>query len=721
MPKPIIISDLDGTLLDSRDYSFTAALPALARIRAQGVPLVLCSSKTRAEIEIYRCRLANHHPFISENGGGIFIPKGYFSQPFDAEESGSYQLIRLGTPYAEICDRFGELRRRLGSQMRGFAEMSVPEIVALTGLSSAEADLARQRDFDEVFTFVGPPDQAFLRAIEAEGLRWTQGQFFHLMGDHDKGRAVQLLLSLYRREYGAVTSVGLGDGFNDLPLLVAVDRPVLIRHADGGYERRVAIPGLIKSRYPGPMGWNDTLLPLLAMESDEQLAAPVREIFQSALDAVDPYLAVLKAVTVEANHLRLGGATYNLADFKRVFVIGAGKATARMSLAIEELLGERLNGGLVIVKHGHSAPLAKIEQIEAAHPVPDQAGEEGARRVLALARAADSGTLLLCLLSGGASALLVAPAEGLTLQDKQLTTELLLKAGAPIDEVNAVRKHLSALKGGRLARAAFPAHLLTLLLSDVIGDRLEVIASGPTAPDPSTFAEAWAVLGKYDLQARVPESVGSYLQRGMAGQEVETVKAGDPAFATTRNVIIGGIGVALAAAAEKAQQLGFAPEIVSATLQGEARAAAHFLGERLRAGPASRAAERWCLLSGGETTVTVKGRGKGGRNQELALAFALAVEGLPGLCMLSAGSDGSDGPTDAAGAVVSGATVGQARRVGLAAEVYLANNDSYTFFHDLDAASGGHSHLKTGPTGTNVMDIQIILCQPETAAREAGS
>lgn len=721
MPKTIIISDLDGTLLDSRDYSFAAALPALARIQAQDVPLVLCSSKTRAEIELYRQRLANHHPFISENGGGIFIPKGYFSQPLSAEESGPYQLISIGTPYAEIRERFVELRLRLGSQVRGFAEMTVAEIAALTGLSSEEADLARQRDFDEVFIFVGTPDERFLRAIEGSGLRWTQGQFFHLMGDHDKGRAVQLLLSLYRREYGAVTSIGLGDGLNDLPLLAAVDRPVLIQHVDDGFESRIAIPGLLKSRYPGPQGWNDALLPLLAAENGGQLPEAAREIFQAALAAADPYRAVLKAVTVEADHLRVGGATYNLADFERIVVIGAGKATARMALAIEELLGERLSGGLVIVKHGHTAQLGNIEQIEAAHPVPDRAGEEGARRILAMARAAEAGTLMICLLSGGASALLVAPAEGLTLHDKQLTTELLLKAGAPVDEVNAVRKHLSAVKGGRLAQAAFPARLVTLLLSDVICDRPEVIASGPTAPDPSTFAEAWAVLGKYNLQSRIPANVSGYLQRGMTGQEVETVKAGDPLFAATRNVIIGGIGLALAAAAEKARQLGFATEIVSSTLQGEARAAAHLLGERLRAELASRPAERLCLLSGGETTVTVRGAGKGGRNQELALAFALAVEGLPGLIMLSAGSDGSDGPTDAAGALVSGETVDLARRYGLAPEAYLENNDSYSFFRNFDALSSSHIHLKTGPTGTNVMDIQIILYQPEPAARETGS
>ena len=264
MPKTIIISDLDGTLLDSTDYSFAAARPALARIRAQDVPLVLCSSKTRAEMEVYRRRLDNGHPFITENGGGVFIPKGYFSDPATSGESGDYRLITLGRPYAEIRSRFVRLRDQLGSQVRGFADMSVAEVVALTGLTSSEAALARQRDFDEVFIFDGQPDERFLRAIEVSGLRWTQGQFFHIMGDHDKGRAVKLLQALYQREYGEITCIGLGDSLNDLPLLETVDQPVLVPHADGSFEARIKFAGLQKARHPGPLGWNEAVLRLLA-------------------------------------------------------------------------------------------------------------------------------------------------------------------------------------------------------------------------------------------------------------------------------------------------------------------------------------------------------------------------------------------------------------------------------------------------------------------------
>lgn len=436
--------------------------------------------------------------------------------------------------------------------------------------------------------------------------------------------------------------------------------------------------------------------------------------FNAALAAVDPYNAVLKAIRLEQNQLHIAGAVYALDECERIVVVGAGKATARMAQAIEALLGDRIVAGLIIVKDGHSLPLSLIEQVEAPHPVPGEAGVAGTRRLLEMVRSADENTLLVCLLSGGASALLVAPAEGLTLQDKQQTTRLLLNAGASIAELNAVRKHLSLVKGGRLAGAAYPASLLTLILSDVIGDALDVIASGPTAPDHSSFDDAWAVIGKYALREKLPARVAEYLQRGRRGQVAETVRDNNPCMAKARNVIIAGIEQALAAATEKSVQLGYAARIVSAALQGEARDAARLLAQTTRAELAvMHEHERRCLLYGGETTVTVRGSGKGGRNQEFALAFAVATEGLAGVTLLSAGTDGSDGPTDAAGAMVDGSTVMRARSLGIEATGYLDNNDSYTFFRRYDAASGVHSQMKIGPTGTNVMDMQIVLLEKE--------
>ncbi len=719
MPDTIIISDLDGTLLDSASYSFAAAQPALEAIRARGIPLVLCSSKTRAEIEEYRRRLDNRHPFIAENGAGIFIPTGYFSFPVEGEALDGYRLVTLGTPYAEIRQHFVRLREQCGARVRGFADMTDEEVAALTGLSLAEARLAKQRDFDEVFVFDGKPDETFLKAIETAGLHWTQGQFFHILGNHDKGRAVKLLQALYRRESGAVASIGLGDSLNDLPLLEAVERPVLVRKADGSFDARIDLPGLLKTQRPGPSGWNAAVLQLLAaapLQTDAKRQA-LTGIFDAAIAAVDPRRAVLNAVRLEDGSLRAGDAVYDLAAYRRIVVIGAGKATARMALAVEELLGARIAAGLVIVKQGHREPLRTIEQVEATHPVPNADGLQGAQRILQMAQDADEKTLLICLLSGGASALLVAPAAGLTLQDKQEATALLLNAGASIGELNAVRKHLSAVKGGRLVQAAYPAQVLALILSDVIGDRLDTIASGPTAPDDSSFADAWAVIEKYGLREKIPARVGEYLQRGMGGLEAETVKSGDPCLTAARNVVVGSLGLALAAAAEEARRLGYETEILGADLQGEARDAAKFLARRVRATLAGmHPRERRCLLSGGETTVTVRGTGQGGRNQELALAFALEIDGLAGVTLLSAGTDGGDGPTDAAGAMVDGGTAERARQFGIGLTGHLENNDSYAFFRRLDAASGRQSHLLTGPTGTNVMDIQIMLCDKGAGA-----
>jgi glycerate 2-kinase len=714
MKNIVIFTDLDGTLLDAEDYAFDPARAALSLIAARRIPLVFTSSKTRAEIELLRSRLGNTHPFITENGGGIFVPPGYFSMPASTQRIGGYEAIVLGKPYACIREEFAALRARHPAEVRGFGDMSVEEVAALTGLDADDAALAMQRDFDEPFVFERAPDEDFLRTITATGLNWTQGRIFHIMGDHDKGRAITLLLALYRREFGEVFSIGLGDGYNDLPMLQAVDYPVLVMHKDGGYDARVNLPHLPRTPLPGPAGWNASVLALLsdggarAHPSREQ--AILEAAFSAALAAADPFQAVMTSVALKDNHLRIAADSLDLSAFDRILVVGAGKATARMAQAIETLLGARITAGQIIVKDGHTAPLAVIRQTEASHPIPNEAGVEGTRRILSLLAAADERTLVICLLSGGASALLVAPAEDVSLRDKQDATRLLLNAGASIGELNAVRKHLSAVKGGQLARAAYPAHMVTLILSDVIGDPPGVIASGPTAPDDSTFADAAAVLTKYGLTAQMPPSVMRRLERGAAGLEAETVKRGASCLEVTHNVIIGGLRRAISAAGESFRRCGFAPHLISDILQGEAREAAHLLAQAARAEQAKmQPGEQRCLLWGGETTVTVRGTGKGGRNQELALAFALEIEGLAGITLLSAGTDGTDGPTDAAGAVVDGATVTQARNAGMDPLQYLDNNDSYEFFRLLDAAAGTHTHLKTGPTGTNVMDIQIVL------------
>ena len=438
----------------------------------------------------------------------------------------------------------------------------------------------------------------------------------------------------------------------------------------------------------------------------------LQEIFEAALEAVEPSSAVSRVLNLIGTRLIVADKQYDLGGYDQTLVIGAGKAAARMSLPVEKMFDGRISSGLIIVKDGHTAPLRFIRQIEAGHPVPDQAGVGATREIMELLRKADERTLVICLLSGGGSALLVAPAHGITLQEKQQATDLLLKAGANIQELNTVRKHLSLVKGGRLARMAFPATTVTLLLSDVIDDSLDVIASGPTTPDRTTFPEALSVVRKYDLHSKMPPGVLTYLARGASGREEETARNDDPCFARTQNLVVAGLRHAIDAAQQKARTFGMDAEVVSRELQGEARIAARFLAhEAVQTRNRLQAGERRCLLSGGETTVAVKGAGTGGRNQEFALAFALEIAGENGITLLSAGTDGTDGPTDAAGATVDGETVKRAAEQGLSAGDYLANNDSYSFFSRYDAATGEHAHIKTGPTGTNVMDIQVIVVE----------
>lgn len=440
----------------------------------------------------------------------------------------------------------------------------------------------------------------------------------------------------------------------------------------------------------------------------------LQEIFRAAIRAADPYGAVLRHLRRVGNTLYAGNMSFDLNRFKRIVVVGAGKGASFMAKAVEDVLGDRIDTGIVIVKYGYgTASLSKIIQIEASHPLPDEAGVKGTERIAGLLSGADEATFVICLLSGGASSLLVAPPEGISLEDKRRTTDLLLNCGASIHELNAVRKHLSRIKGGRLAELASPASMATFLLSDVIGDRLDVIASGPTVPDSTTFGDAMEVVEKYGIIGKLPASVIGTLRDGLEGRLKETPKGGEPFFKNVRTIVVGSLKDSLAAASESASSMGFDAEVVTAELQGEARRAAHSLAARALEARSSlgQGQKAKCLIFGGETTVTVKGNGAGGRNQELALAFSLEIEGVDGITMLCSATDGTDGPTDAAGAIVDGRTAPTARGLGIDPVAYLEDNDSYSFFERLDSLSASNIHLKTGPTWTNVMDIQIIGIQ----------
>ena len=428
-------------------------------------------------------------------------------------------------------------------------------------------------------------------------------------------------------------------------------------------------------------------------------------VFRAGLEAADPVAAVLRFLRVKQGKLLAGRRRYPLDAFDNVWVVGAGKAGAAMAQAVERVLGARIRGGLVNVKDGHLARLRRIELNECGHPVPDGRGVRGAERIADIVRGAGKRDLIVCVISGGASALLPMPAAPVTLEEKRATTSLLLACGANIHEINAVRKHISRIKGGQLARLAYPAQVLALLVSDVVGDDLDVIGSGPTAPDASTFAGAQAILDKYGLRERIPAAVRERIERGVRGEIAETPKPGDPAFERTTNLIVGSNRLAVDAAARKARELGLRPVVLSTVIEGEAREVARMHAAIAREVRATGRPLKppLCLISGGETTVTLRGNGLGGRNQEFVLAAAIDLAGSNEVVVLSGGTDGTDGPTDAAGAIADGATLERAGRLGLDARQFLAENDSYRFFDALGDL------LKTGPTGTNVMDLRLVL------------
>ncbi len=438
--------------------------------------------------------------------------------------------------------------------------------------------------------------------------------------------------------------------------------------------------------------------------SDSRL---LTDIFDAALAAANPYECVTRHIPSISRIYRDGG-------FSRLILISFGKAAYLMAKAVSDQMPQALSHGIVITKYGHTQEAALspvVELFEAGHPVPDENGLAATGRVIDLLKSSDENTLVLCLVSGGGSALFLDPFPPVTLAEKQEVTTLLLRGGADIEELNAVRKHISLVKGGRLAELAYPAKVISLILSDVIGDRLDVIASGPTAPDESTFSHAIEVIRKYGLSDRIPVSVMNLLDAGAGGGLPETPKQGNLIFDHVENIIVGSNGKATETARQKAVEMGFDTTIISSELQGEARIIGRELAVKAREVARARQVSQGparpiCLIWGGETTVTVSGSGKGGRNTELALAFAIEMEGIPGISFLSAGTDGTDGPTDAAGAFADGETARHARRGGHDPEKYLASNDSYNFFRE----AGGL--LITGPTGTNVMDIQIILIEP---------
>jgi glycerate 2-kinase len=429
-------------------------------------------------------------------------------------------------------------------------------------------------------------------------------------------------------------------------------------------------------------------------------------LLQAALAAVEPGEAVRRALAADSDGFGVEGRRYPLTQWRRALLVGAGKASAPMAAAVEEVLGERMPlEGSVTVRYGHAAPTRHVSIREAGHPMPDAAGVEATRAIVDLLRGTDERDLVICVISGGGSALLTLPAEGISLEDLQRTTDALLRCGATINEINVVRKHLDTVKGGGLARLAAPAQLLTLVLSDVVGNPLDAIASGPTVADTSTWSDAVAVFERYALWDVVPASVRHRLRAGVAGELPETPKAGDPIFDRTQAVVVGSNLLACEAAAAAAREQGLQALVLTTYVEGEAREVGRTLAGLLREVDASGhpLSRPCCLIAGGETTVTIRGGGRGGRNQELALSAAFSLRGVRDVLLASIGTDGSDGPTDAAGAFVDGSTLDRAEALQLDASRHLAENDSYVFFERLGDL------IRTGPTNTNVNDLYLLF------------
>ena len=439
----------------------------------------------------------------------------------------------------------------------------------------------------------------------------------------------------------------------------------------------------------------------------------LENIYWDAVREVDPAGLIQSHVKKDGRTLLIHGQDTNISEdlsrYKQVIVLGIGKASARMASAMESILEGELSAGFVITKYGHGLKLRKIQVMEAGHPVPDENSVKGARILSQMADAADVRTLIINLISGGGSSLLCLPADGISLEDKRQTTKALLASGADIDEMNCIRKHISKVKGGGLAKIASPARLINLILSDVIGDRIDTIASGITAPDHTTFQDALSIVWKYALEDKLPQTVRDHLAQGAQGNIPETPKAGNPIFRNTVNIILGNNNLACNAALATAQRLGYDACILSTTLAGEASEAGLYfalLAKDIDSGK-SGIAKPAAVIAGGETTVTIRGKGKGGRNQEMALAFALELHRIdpesPNIFFLSAGTDGSDGPTDAAGAFVTPELMEKMKAILAQAEASLMENDLYHFFNDTG------NLFKTGPTYTNVCDIQILM------------
>ena len=429
------------------------------------------------------------------------------------------------------------------------------------------------------------------------------------------------------------------------------------------------------------------------------------DAYYRAVEEASPEISIKKYLHFDGEKIVFGEDGILLKDIDRIWVVGFGKASATMASVVEEIFGDIIHEGIVVTKYQHAIPLSSIQVFEASHPIPDLAGVQATNRIIKMLNKTSTNDLVVMLISGGGSALLVSPRPGIKLEDKQAITSLLLRKGVPIEKMNIIRKHLSAVKGGQLACLAFPARIFSLIISDVIDDKLEAIASGATTPDPSSFQDAKAIFDDYDIWGELSDDFKTWFMGQMSTAMAETPKPGDPQFRKVTNMIIANNQKALVAVQRLAVERGFTPLILSSSVQGEAKEIARFYGAiakeiRSRSQPVSPPA---CIIAGGETVVNVFGTGKGGRNTEMVLASLVDLEHQGDVAFFSVGTDGTDGPTDAAGAFGFSDSLQRGNLLGLHQKEFLKNNDSYTYFDKLQDL------FSPGASGTNVIDLQILL------------
>lgn len=437
----------------------------------------------------------------------------------------------------------------------------------------------------------------------------------------------------------------------------------------------------------------------------EKLRKDARELFDQALKEADPGKCVLEHIKLKGKQLKVGGKSFNLSDFESVYVVAFGKAASSMSAALEELLGEQITEGIVVSNVRSKQAFQKMDFHLSSHPVPDEKSVEAAKEVVSLLERSGDKDLVIFLISGGGSSILAMPSEGLTIGDKRAVTQRLMLSGVDTYGLNTVRKKMSQTKGGGLLKKALPSRVITLILSDVVGDRLEFIASGPTVPDTTTYEDAWRVIEALELEHKIPPRVVVHLERGREKNSSPTMDREQYERSGATTVVVGNNHKAIISMEKMAKKMGYNTLFLSSQISGEAREVAKVLAgisfDVQRFGrPVKKPA---CILFGGETTVNVTGRGRGGRNTETALSFCFEIIGSSGIVGLFAGTDGIDGPTDAAGAICDGQSRLIARSMGISARDHLADNDSYSFFETLGDL------IKTGSTGTNVMDVGVVL------------